>query len=605
MLRLRTQSALVPRRRLQLALRRWFVAAWLLLPLAAAAQSGRLFVDGFDEGVQPETDAAAARFLDQATYGGRVQDIDRLRLLGYQAWLNEQFAAATSLEKPYLDYVSGTLGQGVYQAQRQEVWFIHSAQLMNPSNPLLTHNDQLRQRMAFALSQILVVSEQNASLLFQPWALADYYDTLARHSFGNYRDLLEAVTLHPAMGQFLSMLGNRKSNPALNIRPDENYAREILQLFSIGLDQLNLDGTPVLSGGNRVPTYTQDQVRGFAHVFTGWNFINCTVASFDDCAPGNPYEPEWYTPMVPLETFHDNTTNKQLLAYPGVALSNGILVAGGDAATELDAALDNVFNHPNVGPFISRQLIQRLVTSNPSPAYVARVAGVFNNNGAGVRGDLKAVARAILLDNEARFGHKTAPTTFGKLREPITRLVRLWRVAPGASVNGRVFRYSHVQDQFNQRPLAAPSVFNFYRPNFAQPGPIRDAGLVSPEFQIATDTQLVTAPNYLGWRTALFYVGSRYSVVWENNLPVPEETLMDYTALKTLAANPPALVDHLNLTMMAGSMSDFMRSLLITRLNGTPPDSIPGQPSGQDVPLWRVQQALYLIVNSPEFNIQK
>jgi uncharacterized protein (DUF1800 family) len=572
-----------------------------LAPWMASAQSGdRLFNDGFEEGIAPANDAAAARFLDQATFGGRVQDIQHLRDLGYDAWFTEQFAAAVSLEKSYLTWITG----GVYQSQRLEAWFIHTAQLMDPSNPLLTHNDQLRQRIAFALSQMLVVSDQNAALLFQPYALGDYYDTLARGAFGNYRDLLENVTLHPAMGRFLSMLGNRKSDATLNIRPDENYAREILQLFSIGLDQLNQDGTPVLVGGNRVPTYTQDQVRGFAHVFTGWNFSPCPNFA-NGCEPGNPYDAPWTTPMAPYETFHDNTTNKQLLVYPNVALANGILVAGGNATVELDAALDNVFNHPNVGPFVARHLIQRLVTSNPTPAYVGRVAAVFNNNGSGVRGDLKAVVRALLLDNEARNGQLAAPTTFGKLRDPITKLVRLWRVAPGISVNGRVFRYSHPDDEFAQRPLGAPSVFNFFKPTFAAPGEIRDAGLVSPEFQIATDIQLVTAPNYLGFRTMLFYVGSRYSYVWENNAPVPEETLMDYSALKVLAANPPALVDHLNLTMMSGTMSSFMRNILITRLNGTPPDAIPGQPAGQDIPLWRVQQALYLIVNSPEFNIQK
>ncbi len=579
---------------------------WALFPIAATAQaSTRLFVDGFDENVAPATDAAAARFLDQASFGGRLSDIERLRTLGYQAWLNEQFSAAVSLEKPYLDWINTTLQQGVYQQQRQEAWFIHSAQLMDPSNPLLTHDDQLRQRVAFALSEIMVVSDKNAALLFQPWALADYYDTLARNAFGNYRDLLEDVTLHPAMGKFLSMLGNRKNDPVMNIRPDENYAREILQLFSIGLHRLNQDGSLLVVNGDTVPTYTQDQVRGFAHVFTGWNFANCN--DFEDCTPGNPFNAPWTTPMQAVEAYHDNTTSKQLLIYPGAQPLNGLLVPGGNAGQELDVALDNIFNHPNVGPFMARRLIQRLVTSNPSPAYIGRVAAAFNNNGSGVRGDMKAVIRSILLDPEARFGHITTPATFGKLREPITKLVKLWRIAPGQSINGRVFRYSHIRDQFGQFPLSAPSVFNFFKPNFAQAGEIRDAGLFSPEFQIATDTQLVTAPNELGWRIFLFYVGSRYSYAWEDGAPVPEETLMNYSALKLLAANPPALIEHLNLLLMSGAMSDFMRNILITRLNGTPPDAIPGQPSGAppDLALWRVQQALYLIVNSPEFNIQK
>ena len=569
----------------------------VLLPFAASAQV--IFNDGFED----VNDKSAARFLDQASYGGRLQDIALVRQLGYAGWLDQQFAAAVSLQKPYLDWVTG----GVYQQQRQEAWFIHSAQLSDPSNPLLTHDDQLRQRVAFALSEIMVTSDKNAALLFQPYALSDYYDTLARGAFGNFRTLLGQVTLHPAMGKFLSMLGNRKADASLNIRPDENYAREILQLFSIGLDQLNLDGTPVLVGGARVPTYGQNQVRGFAQVFTGWNFSSCSVATFSDCEPGNPYEAPWSSPMAPFEAFHDNTSNKQLLVYPGVALAGGVLNAGGNASQELNAALDNIFNHPNVGPFLAQQLIQRLVTSNPSPAYVQRVATVFNNNGQGVRGDLKAVIRTLLLDPEARTVPLASQTTYGKLREPILKLVRLWRVAPGRSVNGRVFRYSHIRDQFGQVPLGAPSVFNFFKPDFAQAGEIRSAGLVSPEFQIATDTQLVTAPNELGWRIFLFYIGSRYSVVWENGAPVPEETLMDYSALKTLSASPAALVDHLNLVMMSGQMSAFMRNILINRLNGPLPDVIPGQPTGAppDQALFRVQQALYLIVNSPEFNIQK
>ena len=563
-----------------------------------------IFKTGFETVGGPNELSAeeAARFLDQASYGGRLQDIAHLRTVGVNAWLDEQFAAPISLQQPYLDFVRQT--EGVYQQHRLEAWFIHSAQLADPSNPSHTHSDQLRQRVAFALSEVMVVSDRNAALLFQPWALGSYYDMLAQHAFGNYRDLLEAVTLHPAMGRYLSMLGNRKTDVALNIRPDENYAREVLQLFSIGLHQLNLDGSRVLDGeGQPIPTYDQNVVRGFAHVFTGWNFSDCTVGTYADCEPGNPYEAPWFTPMAAFEAFHDNTTSKQLLTYPGVTLPGGVLTAGGSAQVELDAALDNIFMHPNVGPFMARHLIQRLVTSNPTPGYVQRVASVFNNDGSGVRGDLGAVVRAILTDNEARNGPALLGQNFGKLREPITRLVRLWRVAPGASVNGRVFQYSHPDDEYGQRPLGSPSVFNFFKPDFAQAGEIRDAGLVSPEFQIHNDVQLVTMPNALGWRIFYFYQGTAYDVAQAD-----EETLMDYSALKALAADPAALVDHLDLVMMSGQMSSYMRDTLLQRLNDPNlPDRLPGQPDGApfDLPLHRVQQALYLIVTSPEFSIQK
>lgn len=591
------------------------LALVLCLPAAAPwAGSTDIFIDGFEPSMPPESlDAKAARLLDQATFGPRLQDIARLRQLGEAAWLEEQFDAPISLQKPYLDWVSNQLtNNGVYQQARLEAWFIHAAQLPDPREPTHEHRDQLRQRVAFALSEMLVVSDQNAALTLQPWALADYNDLLAQHAFGNYRDLLEAVTLHPAMGRYLSMLGNRKSDPVANIRPDENYAREILQLFSIGLVMLNPDGSvqdgdPMLAGIQPIPTYDQNVVRGFAHVFTGWNFVNCSVQEFEDnldCAPGNPYEPEWVSPMVPYEALHDTTTAKQLLTYPGVALANGVLQPGGNATQELDAALDNIFRHPNVGPFVARHLIQRLVTSNPSAAYVQRVAAAFNNNGSGVRGDLRATVRTLLLDPEARNGHRDSPTTFGKLREPIFKLVQLWRITNARSVNGRVFLYSHPRDEYGQLPLSSPTVFNFFKPDFAQPGEIRDAGLVSPEFQIHTDTQLVSAPNALDFRLFLFWIGSNYDLAEE-----PEETLMDLSALRALAADSATLIDHLDLVLMSGQMSDYMRDLLITRLDGTIPDSLPGfGASGTPAErrsLFRVQQALYLILTSPEYSVQK
>jgi len=576
-------------------------AAWAMAGPARAGAPIDVFHDGF-EAIAPISDVQAARFLDQATFGGRRADIDALKAIGFEAWLAQQTAAPISLQQPYLDFVAQD--EGVYQQHRLEAWFIHAAQLADPGDPTHAHADQLRQRVAFALSEVMVVSDRNAALLFQPWALATYYDMLARNAFGNYRELLEDVTLHPAMGRYLSMLGNRRTNAELNIRPDENYAREVLQLFSIGLHRLNPDGSRQLDDqGQPIPTYDQDVVRGFAHVFTGWNFAGCSEADFDDCEPGNPHESPWFSPMQPVEAFHDDSTDKQLLVYPGVALQRGLLAAGGDARTELEAALDNIFNHPNVGPFMARHLIQRLVTSNPSPGYIQRVAAVFDDNGSGVRGDLGAVVRAVLLDGEARSGHLANPATFGKLREPITKLVRLWRMAPGRSVNGRVFQYSHPDDEYGQRPLGSPSVFNFFKPDFAAPGEIRDAGLVSPEFQIHNDVQLVTAPNALGFRILLFYVGTQYGPALAD-----EETLMDYGALKLLAADPATLVDHLDLVMMSGQMSDAMRDVLITRLSDPDlPDRVSGQPAGVplDLPLHRVQQALYLIVTSPEFSVQK
>lgn len=566
-------------------------AAATALAQTASHSPDQMWRHGFEgPAAGPFSDAEAARFLNQATYGATVEDIAHLRQIGYDAWFTEQFAAAPSYQQPFLDWVPG----GVYQQQRLEAWLINSIGLYDPSNPPLQHRDQLRQRMALALSEIFVVSDQNAGLLLQAWSTASFYDMLARNAFGSYRTLLEDVTLHPAMGVYLSMVGNRKPDATLNIRPDENYAREILQLFSIGLKQLDLDGTPLLNAGQPIPTYNQNTVRGFAHVFTGWNFNDCSTAEYPDCVGDyhNPDSASVREPMLAFEAYHDNTSTKQLLIYDGVVPAGGLL-APGTAQAEMAAALDNIARHPNVGPFIAKQLIQRLVTSNPSPAYVRRVATVFNDNGSGVRGDLKAVTKAILLDNEARFGHWGGNADrFGKLREPMLKLVQLWRITAPRSGNGRINLSIDPAEWYGQAPLRSPSVFNFFRPTFQQPGEIRDLGLFSPEFQIATDTMLVATPNDLDWRIFYFYIGSTYSYALE-----PDALLMDYGAtLNPLAAQPEHLVDRLNLLLMSGQMSPFMRQVLLTRLN-----ALPNANGGRD----RVQHALYLVLNSPEYAIQK
>jgi uncharacterized protein (DUF1800 family) len=584
-------------------LRAWLLAALVLGTGVASAQglshrADAMLRDGFEAiAAGPFTDTDAARFLAQATYGPTLDDIAHLRQIGYSAWFDEQFAATPSYEQPFLDWVpSQPPGQsGVYQQQRLEAWLINSVGLYDPSSPLRVPRDQLRQRVALALSEIFVVSDRNATLTLQAWSVASWYDMLARNAFGSYRTLLQDVTLHPAMGVYLSMYGNRKPDATLNIRPDENYAREILQLFSIGLHKLDIGGERVLVNGQPVATYLQPTVRGFAHVFTGWHFNGCPSASYPTCATRwyDPDSSSWRQPMTPFEAYHDTTTDKQLLVYDDVALPGGVLVHGGNAQTELAAALDNIAAHPNVGPFISKQLIQRLVTSNPSPAYVARVADKFNNNGQGVRGDLKAVIKAILLDVEARNGHLGAYDArhYGKLREPFLKLVQLWRITAPRSVNGRINLSADPAEDYGQAPLRSPSVFNFFRPDFAQPGEVRDLGLVSPEFQIATDSLLVSAPNDLYWRIFYFYVGSTYSYALE-----PDALLMDYAPLNALAAQPADLVDRLNLLLMSGQMSPFMRQALLTRLN-----AMPNGNGGRD----RVQHALFLVLNSPEYSIQK
>src|SRR5580765_1336328 len=462
--------------------------------------------------------AAVARFLAQATFGTTAADITHLQRIGYLGWINEQVAAPVSTEVPYLDWVllhDPNLDTGS-QNSRHQIWTINAVGSADPSRSGYPNNalgDQLRQRVAFALSEIFVVSSENGSLSYEPWALASFYDMLARDAFANYRTLLEDVSKHPTMGNYLSMIQNQKADPTQNIHPDENYAREVLQLFSIGLNQLNADGTLALGGdGKPVPTYDQTTVRGFAAVFTGWNYTNtgCGPATYNccdadhyfqwDCAPGDHDSPRWQRPMEPIEFWHDSTSDKQLLKYSGVALANGVLAHGGGAQAEMAAALDNIFHHPNVGPFIGRQLIQRLVTSNRTPAYVGRVAAVFNHNGAGVRGDMCAVVKAILLDGEARSIPVGFADSYGKLREPLLKLTHVWRAMASKSGNGVVDNlntWPPAQDLLGRPALSSTSVFNFFSPAFVPPGEPQQRGLRAPEFQILTDTLAVTAPNLI------------------------------------------------------------------------------------------------------------
>jgi uncharacterized protein (DUF1800 family) len=575
------------------------------------------FHDGFD-GIDagPKTDADAARFLAQATFGPTAADIAHLRQVGYRGWLDEQFTAPTSTEVPYLNWVANLNCAGlpsncnsVIDETRLQAWAINALGTPDPSRANRVPTDQLRQRVTYALSQIFVVSNVNGTLAYNPWALAGFNDTLATDAFGNYRSLLEDVSKHPAMGIFLSSIGNEKADPASNRHPDENYAREVLQLFSIGLVQLNVDGSPILVGGQTAATYSQDTVRGFAAVLTGWIWNNtgcgqttyrcCDANTYRYCGPSNADDPPWMLPMQPVEAYHDNTSDKQLLDYDNVVLPGGVLAHGGNAQAEMTAALDNIFNHPNVGPFIARRLIQNLVTSNPSPAYVGRIADVFNGKDSGVRGDLKAVVSAILLDPEARYGQWRQADSYGKLREPLLKATHLWRALHGQSGNGRVSNLSvwpPLEDWFGEAPLRAPSVFNFFTPDYQPPGEIQNLGLRAPEFQILDDSHIVDTPNYLYHQVFCRYGdGSR---CWID--PGDYPALMDYTSDAALAAvDPGALLDEYNLLFLSGQMSPFMRQILLTRLN-----AVNGN-TDANVGLARVQNALYLIMNSPEYSVQK
>jgi len=615
------------------------VAAALIFVAAspAGAQSHlpeQVFHSGFEAVASaPMSDADAARFLAQASFGANEADITHLRTIGYAGWFNEQFAAPTSTQTHYLDWVQGLVCPAGddscnYVAEwahtRLEIWAVNALGTPDPSRGGALPSDQLRQRVAFALSEIFVVSNSNGTLAGQPWALASYYDMLAANAFGNYRTLLEDVTRHPAMGVFLSSIQNQKANAEENIHPDENYAREINQLFSVGLVQLNPDGTPRLSGGQPIPTYDQTAVRGFAAVFTGWDFnsVGCSVEYQDGvplccnnpenpdqyfyCGPANSDDLAWQQPMEPVEYWHDSTSSKQLLNYPGVALPNGVMPPG-NASTEMAGALDNIFHHPNVGPFIAKRLIERLVTSNPPPAYVQRVAQVFNDDGttSHVRGNLKAVVKAILLDPEARLGHWQHYPTYGKLREPLLKLTQVWRALHARTPTGdplysgrigNLQTWPPIVDLIGEAPLYSPTVFNFFKPDFAPPGEMRAAGLVGPEFQILTDTTSTSLANMLFNEVFCNYTAS--DRCWDSD--AANNLQMDEDADAALAgSDPAALVARYDLLLMGGQMSPFMRGVIVARLNQM-------QAGDYDhLGRARVQEALYLILTSPEYSIQK
>jgi uncharacterized protein (DUF1800 family) len=550
----------------------------LMLAAPASAQNFDLLLrNGFDVPAEgPANDAEASRFLAQASFGPTLAEIARLRALGYHTWLDQQMSLPTSRIDDYLLQVQAQ-GDPLFQNARMEGWFKNT----------VTAPDQLRQRVAYAFSQIFVVSDAGGGIENETRGISRYYDMLAGRAFSNYRSLLEDVTLSPVMGQYLSMRGNRRPDVALNVRPDENYAREILQLFSIGLIKLNIDGTPLLVNNQPVPSYDQFVVKGFAHVFTGWNFGNCS--GFEFCGAGFPDAVGWRQPMQAFASFHHvepdaDPDNDRLL-------DGFVRPAGGTPQANMAIALNNISNHPNVGPFIARRLIQNMVSSNPSPAYIARVAAVFNNNGTAVRGDLAAVVRAILLDAEARSGHLTQPTTFGKLREPLLRLTHYWRAFDARSADGR-FQFWNPESPFGQGPNRSPSVFNFFLPDYRRPGEITTLGLYSPEFQITTETFITRAANEFFSFTERQHLGSGFSC--SNCI------LADFRPFQPLAASPATLVDALNGVLMSGQMSAAMRTTLINYLT-TLPNTGSNDPGGR-VRTW---EAVQLIMTSPEYVVQK
>ncbi len=512
--------------------------------------------------------ADAARFVTQSSFGIQsAAQIEQARVKGFELWLWEQFNTGTYLHTSYLEqqrYRNKPDQKGNYRVDEEmsyeAIW-----------QQWLYGQDQLRARMAFALGQIMVIS--NVAPDIRPHAMSSYMDLLNRNAFGNYCQLLREVTLHPAMGYYLNMINSEKDDPKTGAHPNENYAREVLQLFSIGLVKLNIDGSVQLDAQSKtIPTYDEAVVQGFAKAFTGWTYPNATAWNkADENSPA-----AWMSAMKPFASRHSQGA-KQI--FDGAQIPDAQTIE-----QDMDAAMTAICTHPNMAPFISRQLIQRLVTSNPSKTYLSDVAKVFNNNGQGVKGDLRAVVSAILLHPEARSA--TPPANFGKQREPVIRFANFLRALDAKSPSGRnAIHYLESADNgLGQSPLLSPSVFNFFSPNFRPAGKIAQAGLVAPEFQITTETTVVGGLNF-------------FSNLFRNKGYGNGDTklALNVSQLEAVAGNTEALIGQLNALFYNYQMSTKMQTRMRKMLNGFDNTDKTG----------RVRAALTLTSLSPEFVVQK
>ena len=497
--------------------------------------------------------ATAARLLDQATFGPTTTNIASVQLLGVNGWLAAQYAmpqTTLAVIPSTLPAQCATTPQACFES---EFWQTE-----------LTAPDQLRQRVAFSLGELFVTSTQSETA----FVMVPYYNTLAADAFGNWRTLMEDVTLSPAMGNYLNMIQSAK--PPAGQHANENFAREMMQLFSVGLVKLNIDGTPqVDSNGNPVAEYTEAQVQAFADTYTGWTYATGAGAAptkFPNTAAN------YYSPMQPVDSAHD-TTQKTLL--------DGVVVGtGGTARGDMKIALDNLFNDASLPPFVCKQLIQHLVTSTPTPGYVSRVANVFVNNGKGVRGDMQAVLTAIFTDAEARAGDTNASFDGGHLREPMLYLLSAMRALGYTSTNTdstNLYAFaglSSYTSPLGEQPMRSPSVFNFYPPDYVIPG----STLIAPEFSLENTASVnlrLTLANSLS----------------TGKLSGFSTDLSKTSALGVMAADPGTVTDALGVLFLHGQMPTYMRTAIVNAIS-------PLTDNGQ-----RVRVAVYLILSSSQYKV--
>ena len=506
----------------------------------------------------PITATQASRFLQQASFGATSAEIARVQSIGFNAWITEQAATPRTAHWDWLvanGYTASNFSNNTTGFDNS-VW-----------RQIITEPGQLRQRVGMALSEIMVIGIDGLNLNWKQFNGAAWLDVLLDNALGNFRTLIERITFLPAMASYLTYLNNRRANPATGSVPDENYARELMQLFTLGLYRLNMDGTLQLNGGQPIETYSQNDVSQLARVFTGFALDGTDQST-----------PDRYRRSL---VFNNNTRETGASSFLGATVP-----AGSDGATAVRIALDAIFNHPNVPPFIARQLIQKLVTSNPSPAYVGRVAAVFADNGQGVRGDLLATVRAILLDGEARGDATLTATSAGKLREPVIRLTN-WARAFGATSAGGLWPIgdtSSTTTRLGQSFGRSASVFNFFRPGYTPPNTaIANAALVAPEFQITNELTVVSYVNYM-------------QAAIQNG--IGNDVRANYGALTAIANDSAALVDQVNLLLTANQLSAATVAAIRAAV-----DSIPT--TATNAALNRAYTAILLTMAAPDYLVQR
>jgi uncharacterized protein (DUF1800 family) len=565
---------------------------------------------------------AASRFLAQATLGKNLSSIQNVATVGIESWVNTQLNLPNSfsiknyvqgIHQNIVDSLLRDAPNGGYTLANTNVsdWHFDVAWFQGS----MTSPDVLRWRVGLALSEIFVTS-RNSSFRYNPYALGSYYDMLMKNAFGNYRTLLEDITYHPAMGDYLTYVNNHATDIAdgRQVYPDENYAREIMQLFSIGLYKLNIDGTEQKDANNKsIPTYDNNDIAGLAKVFTGLSWGDARYFKDDDkdlwsytirmkFFPKDSSEARWNTYNPRIVNAHEPGGK----SFLGQTIPNRNVLLG---EQDIQDALNVIYNHPNVGPFLARRLIQRLVSSNPSPAYIGRVATVFNNNGSGVRGDLKAVVKAILLDQEARDNNPDESSNYaGMLREPFVRYMNLMRGLPLTTTGGKYRNILYYVDNYlEQIPLSSNTVFNFFQPDYQPDGDLKTNGKYAPEFQLLNSQTLTNYFNALN----RWLINDESTTYWSyfpaEKAKADENSHFKLEADYVLTKNSrlTELLDKYNLILAHGRLSTASITSIKNAIMAMPYSEDANGVPDENEAYRRLRIAIYLIMSSPDYLINR